>query len=345
MRLSGRTSADRINADAAAWIARRDGGFAAGEEAEFARWLADARHQEAFARQQQAWEFADRPMQAGKGHVLSIEFRTRLARRRHRRIVAAAAALGCIVLTLLFRRLPVAAPASVAPPIAHSMVVAPERRTLEDGTSVELKAGAMLTVEFTPQLRRVRLEKGEAHFEVTPNAARPFVVTVGSVDIRAVGTAFAIELGSRAVTVLVTEGRVAVQALAARPSDSLERRAALTGEPLAYVDAGNRVELPVLTPPLAPVAISATSAAETDERLAWRAPRLEFTAAPLAEAIALMNRFSGTRIVIDDAALSGLEVSGLFRANNTEAFLRMIEQGLGIKAERQGDSILLRKAR
>ncbi len=36
----------------------------------------------------------------------------------------------------------------------------------------------------------MKLEAGEAHFAVAPDAARPFVVRVGGVAVRAVGTAF-----------------------------------------------------------------------------------------------------------------------------------------------------------
>ncbi len=54
----------------------------------------------------------------------------------------------------------------------------PELRslTLEDGTQVRLGPESALGVDFTAGERRVRLLKGEAFFDVVPNAARPFRV-------------------------------------------------------------------------------------------------------------------------------------------------------------------------
>jgi transmembrane sensor len=57
----------------------------------------------------------------------------------------------------------------------------------------------------------VVLERGEAHFQVAKNPARPFVVVARGVEIRAVGTAFSVGLESTRVEVLVTEGQVAVE--------------------------------------------------------------------------------------------------------------------------------------
>ena len=84
------------------------------------------------------------------------------------------------------------------------------QRTLEDGTVVELNKGAVLAVEFSARVRRVRLERGEAHFTVTKNPARPFIVSARGMDVVAVGTAFNVRLDSAVVEVLVTEGRVRV---------------------------------------------------------------------------------------------------------------------------------------
>ena len=47
--------------------------------------------------------------------------------------------------------------------------------------------------------------------------------------------------------------------------------------------------------------------------------------------------------VAADPALAQLEVSGYFRADNAEAFLRLIEHSLAVRGERQGDRIVLRR--
>lgn len=61
----------------------------------------------------------------------------------------------------------------------------------QDGSKVYLNAGTQITYpqHFGLSERRVVLN-GEAYFEVTPNARRPFVVEAGSASIKVLGTSF-----------------------------------------------------------------------------------------------------------------------------------------------------------
>ena len=61
------------------------------------------------------------------------------------------------------------------------VVTAPTRQVLPDGTTVDLRAGASIRVAFDASTRRVILERGAAHFEVTKDAQRPFIVGAGAV--------------------------------------------------------------------------------------------------------------------------------------------------------------------
>src|SRR5690242_2057560 len=45
---------------------------------------------------------------------------------------------------------------------------------LQDHTAVELNSDACLTLVFTARLRRIKLDAGEAVFQVAPDARRPF---------------------------------------------------------------------------------------------------------------------------------------------------------------------------
>ena len=335
-------STSDIEAAASAWIARRDAGMTEAEAAAFNRWAADPRHAAAFARHEHTWKIFDRPTNAGQGRVLAHEFRARLARqRRRRRATATLAALSCLLVAGVAWRWPVLEQAE--PALGRSAaVVLPERRTLPDGTVVELKSGAEIAIDYSREFRRVYLRKGEAHYQVTDSAARPFIVDVAGVEVRAVGTAFSVELGQQAVGVMVTEGQVAVNA----PETSVSARATaeISKPSVGLVDAGHRLVIEI-TKDVRPQPVAvAISAPEIAERLAWRAARLEFTGAPLSEAVALMNQYNRVQFAIEDPSLANLEVSGYFRADNYETFLRLIEQGLGLKSERVGEKILLLRA-
>jgi len=239
----------------------------------------------------------------------------------------------------------------------NAVLLLPERRTLPDGSVAELKPGAEITVEFTPEVRRVSLRRGEVHFQVTKDARHPFVVAAGGVEARAVGTAFTVELRAAAVEVLVTEGRVAVNqtsSLPAAESSPPDGQSAPVPVPLAVLDVGKSIVVDIVSRPVAPQ-ITAVQPDELDERLAWRAPRVEFTRTSLGEAVAVLNGYAAGRrstgqrsvqFIIGDPALNEVRVSGLFRVDKTDAFVGLLKNGFEIDAEFRGDSeIILRKAR
>jgi transmembrane sensor len=242
-------------------------------------------------------------------------------RRRVRRRIAGVAGIACLGLVgaWLFPR----APATLAmPPIAaaSAVVVAPETRTLADGSIVELRRGAEILVEYGPSTRRVVLRAGEVHFQVTKDAARPFVVVASGVEVRAVGTAFSVDLGKRAVDVLVTEGRVAVTS----PPATVEATPAV-----AMVDAGQGTTVSLEVAGTA--AVRSVPSGERRERLNWRVPLLEFSGTPLAEAIPMFNRH-GRRHLVLDPTLGRLQLSGTLRADDVDSLFLLLRNEFGIIA-------------
>jgi len=313
-----------IEARAAEWIGRRDQGLTAAEQAEFERWQAENElNRRALARLEATWTALERPRQTGTAALLALELAA-LRRRRRRIRTGGVVALFLVGLGLVVPRL--------ATRSATAVVLTSERRTLPDGSIVEFPSGTNFAVEFSDVVRRVVLKRGDAHFEVVKDVARPFQVTAGDVTVKAVGTAFALQYSGAAVDVLVTEGRVSVGARTER--GSAEQTAAL-------VVAGHRVTIDdtrTTTPE-----IMAITEAEIDERLAWRKPRVEFSGTPLVKVVSLLNQHNATRIVIADAALEATALSGVFRLNDTEAFVRILERGFSIRADRRDREVVLYK--
>ncbi len=336
-----------IDRAAAAWLGRIDAGLSPLEQKELARWqAADPRHARALARQEKTWQFFDRPKGAQAEALVEALAGARVRRRRRRVAGAAAVLMVCLAVAGVWER--VWSPAG-QPPVA-ARVVLPEKRILPDGSSVELRPGAELAVEFSPEWRRVRLNRGEALFQVAKNPARPFVVAAGGVEFRAVGTAFSVDYSTQSVALLVTEGRVAVSTGEVDPV-AAGGGAAVEPGPKAEaftVDAGERVVVNLAAARPAMERPVAVPAAEVAERLDWRGARLEFTDNPLGEAVELFNRHSGdqAKLVIDPGSpgLGDLQISGYFRARNVDAFLILLDQTLGIEARREGDRIILRRA-
>lgn len=334
---------DRAAADvAASWLARQARGFTAAERLEFEQWLAaDAAHAAAFAQARAARSAFDWPSHAGvTDEILSgLERRSR-RRRRHR--LAAAGALAAVATIGWFSWGPRMPERPEAPPIvaAPVHVLQPARQVLVDGSVIDLRDGAEIAVEFTPQYRRVTLVHGEAHFIVTKHPERPFIVKVAGVDVRAVGTEFAVELGARGVDVVVTEGKVAVER---RDVPAADESAYDPPQLLASLTAGRRAWIdPSLTS--APQ-ITSLSREEMTERLAWRVPRLEFFRTPLSEVVARFNEHNATQLVLADPALAQLRLTGTLRADRIEALTATLRADFGVRVEVEVDRIVIYPAR
>lgn len=269
----------------------------------------------------------DWPRQSGHLDQLmaAIEVRKQRLRRRRQVISGVVAVMSVVGLSWFsFGRLSHEASGRVVS--TKAILLAPQYQTLADGTQVELKPGSNLAVDFSGPLRRVALQRGEAHFQVAKDPERPFVVSAGGVEFRAVGTAFAVHYGSTQVEMIVTEGTVAVE----RPAAST---AAIPPAALATVVAGTQVTLTLTSPAAAP-AIAPITGDETSAKLAWRVPQMELNETPLAEAIATINRHSPVALELGDAGLGRLGISGILRADNVEPLLRMLESNYGIHADR-----------
>lgn len=340
---------------AAEWFARRDAGLSTEQEQEFQHWLdSDPRHGPALARLDAAWSTFGRPARTGAADELYQELKIRATRRRRRRISVAVATLAVLFAVGSLWRVPRQIVLSTAMP-QTAVILAPTRQELPDGSVVLLKEGAQIAQSFSGGFRRVELKRGEAIFEVAKDPLRPFVVSAGVVEVRAVGTAFAVEIAGRAVEVLVTEGTVLVGAGDRAPDSSESGRGggelASSTSPAyssaaATVEAGHRAMVDTAAPVTSPVVTPVTDT-ERDARLAWRNRRVEFSGTPLDEAVALLNRetvdSSRMQLDIQGSELKAMRVSGIFRTDNMDAFVLLLEAGFGVRAERSGRVITLRK--
>ena len=269
---------------------------------------------------------------AGVEDLVEREMRSQIRRRQRRLVVSGAAALALLVAGFLFQMRPIAPP--TARPTAPAFVTATARQVLPDGSIVELKEAARITTDYTGPMRRVVLQQGEAHFEVAKNPLRPFVVIARGVEVRAVGTAFAVALSQTNVGVLVTEGRVAV--------DSLPLGAGVASA--VVVGAGQCVTVETVRAPRAISAVTPVEAHDLAERLAWRVPTLELNFTPLEAVLTVVNAHSTARVRLAEPALGSLQLSGSLRANNLPVLLQILESSYGVRAEHRphGEIVLHR---
>ncbi len=337
---------EEVRKTASDWVARRDAGLSAAEESEFQAWREGSPdHRAALSRYESLWSDLDQPRASGVAMAFNRDLD--LMRRRDRRRRARLMKTVSIVVVMLGT---VWVGSRQAGNRSHALetsvsIIVPKSEVLTDGSIIEYPSGSIFAVDFSsPDFRRVNLSRGEAHFQVAKNPARPFIVRAAGVDIRAVGTAFSVQLAASAVEVLVTEGQVAVNK--SHPESSALPDPETNSHLSAFVGVGQKVVVTLRSelggpPPM----IEQVTREEADQRLAWRSPRMEFSNAPLREAVAAINRYGmergGVTFTIGDPELELARLSGIFRVDDETAFVAILEKGFGIQADRISEHSLV----
>lgn len=332
-------------AEARRWIERREAGLSPAEQRALQAWLADPRHAAAFAQADHHGSELDWPVHTGSSdRILAGLERRATRRRRRRRVLSTSAVAFALIIGLFFAFRSEQASFSSG---GKLIVKAPRSQTLPDGSTVELNDGAEIEVSYDSHERRIALKRGSAHFKVEKDPERPFLVSTEAFTARAVGTAFMVSLETHRTALLVTEGRVAVDRPWAPPEATLHEPATIvtSPEPLALVGAGESVAVTTRTDQPADPEVHALPPEEWQERMAWRIPRLEFNGTRLHEVIAIFNQHNREQLVIADASLKSLQLSGALRADRIEALLEMLAADFQVASTRAEDRILLQQAR
>ncbi len=230
----------------------------------------------------------------------------------------AASLVGLIAVGASLTARPPASGLSEAPLVLATEIGARSDYGLSDRSVVHLNADSRLSVRYSPAVRDLTLEKGDAMFDVAKNHDRPFVVTAGATTVTAVGTSFEVDRVGEATEVHVFEGVVRVA------SRDAPARVVRRGEWLLVSDTRQSAGLFV------------PDAAQT-----WRSDWLVAEQTPLKFVLARLNRYSPDQIVVRDAALGELKVTGRFRLSRPSDALAMISALLGVEASRGGQHIYL----
>lgn len=328
------------DAAAAWWSARRRLGFAtAREEEAFAEWLADPING-------MAWEATEGPIEAVGAWAARPEIRAlresalaaRPARSRTfwRWSAGAAIAASLIIGVFLFSSNPFVAPGNPPPQVASSVerytTSIGERRTvrLPDNSRIELNTGSVAEVAYSPGARDIRLLAGQALFRVAHDPSRPFTVIAGDRRIIATGTAFDVRIndgGTVAVTLI--EGHVRVEPLRRDGEDRIVPATAI-----ATLDPGERLAS-------TPSGTVYVAAADIERQTSWTRGQIIFRDDRMADAIAEVNRYSTSRLIVADPRVANLRVSGAFAAGSTENFVAAVTAFFPVDARREGSTTVL----
>jgi transmembrane sensor len=152
----------------------------------------------------------------------------------------------------------------------------------------------------------VIVRRGTAGFQVAAGDRRPFIVQAGDLSLDGAGANFAVGVDSAKVAVNVAGGVVQAARRTARGPETCA-----IGASLRLVSRSD-----------VPLQASRVPEAEMSRELAWRRGLLIFDGERLSEAVARLNRYSRTPIVIEDPALAQRTFVGVFEAGDSRAFAR-----------------------
>jgi transmembrane sensor len=330
--------------EASEWIAKLDKDLSAADQEAFQEWMAaDRENQAVLLEMASLWD------EMGVLSLLSDLFPEAAARpgRSHWFAVATAAS----VLIAVF--------AGVWAVIAFNPGNAPDARQavietasdtvyetaigeqstvhLTDGTQLVLNTNSLVNVNYTDQYRLLRLERGEIHVQVAHDKARPLSVIVGDTIVKAVGTAFSLEIASnQQIELVVTEGKVLVGVHQSTLGGTANNSPDISASTSVTVVAGEQLILGIPEEEITEV-----SPEEIEVKLSWREGNLIFRGESLEDAVAEIGRYTTVEFVILDDDLRKVRIAGLFKAGDVDGLLATLRENFNISYQRTGDGKIM----
>ena len=254
----------------------------------------------------------------------------------------AAAASLLIVATLLFLFLnnKKALPPAVAAkqPELSEVSAKPGSRSkliLPDGTQVWLNAESRITYlnTFNKALREVNLE-GEAYFDVTHDASRPFIVHTSGIAIKVLGTAFTVKSYATDRTIEATLLRGSIEVI--KNNDPAAPKVILRPhEKLVYNKEEQNLEAQstnpgVTTPPSAETGISVTTVPKDKpdsilKETSWVYNKLVFDGDRFDELALRLERWYNVHITFKQSSLKQYRFKGTFENETIEQALEALK--------------------
>ncbi len=205
---------------------------------------------------------------------------------------------------------------------------------LPDDSILVLNTNSFVQVKYTANERIIELQRGEINIEVAHDKSRPLSVLAGGKVIRAVGTAFNVDVRPSGVELIVTDGKVLVVKKSAEAflKESHADQPKLMGTALAVA----KDERGMLNnrEPLSSVA-SKVAPGEIATKLSWRTGNLIFRGESLEEAMAEISRYTDIHFELaDDENLKKIKVAGMFKTGDVNGLLNILDQNFNVSHEK-----------
>jgi len=326
------------------WFIRERAGLDAIDAVELQQWRSSPDHAQALDRWQRQWEALGAlpaPGIAGLRRQLAADLsqeKEGLAPRtawwpasaRGQRLGAATA----LAVTLIAGGLLAWQHESQQPTYAHHFASARGQQaamTLPDGSRLRLDTATHGEVALYRERRELKLPEGQIVFEVARDPSRPFDVWAGPLRITVLGTRFAV----RHTPADAQDGRVHIAV-----EEGLVRVAQARGGMAAVeLHAGQQVDSD------AAGQLGAVLQVPADGIASWRDGRVSFEDATLAQVLAEFERYAPTGLVLADAQVAELRLTGTFDPRHLENFRTVLPRVLPVRLRPRGNQVEIQAVR
>ncbi len=329
----------RVDREAAEWIARRDSApLTDDEQRAFAAWCgASVHHQAALKRLDALWAGMDELQQLALAEPLASKRSFGIGR-------MGGMALGGVIAASLTLFAVIVAGRGYFMPAPEVQVFGTglgEQKTLRlgDGSTIQLNTDSRVEVEYAQSLRKVRLLKGEAYFDVVHNPDRPFTVYAADSLLRDIGTRFNVRLRNDRMELTVTHGAVEVSTVADQTGSGHGAHGGSGANASYAFKTLGLVSAPATGAEVAIVngrdlTIAAKPEVAINRQLAWREGMMAFSGEPLVNVIAEVSRYTDVNIEIADPKLNDLRVGAYLKVGEIYPLLDALHSSFGVQVHR-----------
>ena len=223
----------------------------------------------------------------------------------------------CLALVFVFRvELNVLLQADYATKVGEQKTV-----RLEDGSVVTLNTDSALAVTMQGDQRTIELLKGEAFFDVQPDARRPFIVHGDHSITRVLGTRFFVHEKGHSDEVNVLSGRVEV-------TDGQRWRQSVVLHGGDAVSVGRDGH-------------SATGRLDTKLATSWLDGYLVFEDVALSDVIEQVQRYRNGMVIFKDNSLRQLKINGRINLRDSAHIFETLEKSLSVRITRLSDWLVI----
>lgn len=222
---------------------------------------------------------------------------------------------------------------------------------LPDGSTVLMNGGSTIEVskDFNATNRKILL-KGEAYFNVTHNAQKPFIIRTDNINVKVLGTEFDVKAypEDKTTEAILIRGSVEVT-LHNKPEDKIilkpRHKLIIRNElmPIEKTPDSTVIISKIIPEKIKMLDVTLNASDSTVMETAWKDNRLNFSDETLAEVAIKLERWYGVKVEVDGDIAQKYKFTGIFENETIDETLKALQLSLFFHYHIKDGKILITK--